>query len=298
MLRQGFAGATHVYAMMSGQTLESALFLEAARARGLEVVIDVTIALSTERTIAQEYAAHPGWGAPPVTYLGAMGQDNPAYGMMLALGTRFLCASPFVANDMIDNWGADPVTVRVEPYSFNPRWLEVLNTPRRGRVLFAGSADLRKGIHYFARAAQILHARGHHYEFRVAGNVHPEVRVHPDAGLLDFAGRLPRELMFHEFAEADVMVLPTLAEGSAGVTYEAMAAGVPTVTTVASGSLVEDGVHGHIIPSRDGAALANAIEAIVEDRPRRAAMSAAARAKVRSLSWDDYAHRFLVAALR
>ena len=49
--------------------------------------------------------------------------------------------------------------------------LSVPDEPVRGRILFAGTADLRKGIHYLAMAAEKLVEHGLHYEFRVAGNV-------------------------------------------------------------------------------------------------------------------------------
>ena len=48
-----------------------------------------------------------------------------------------------------------------------------------------------------------------------------------------------------------MFVLPSLAEGSAEVTYEAIAAGVPVVTTRAAGSVVRDGIEGRIVPERD-----------------------------------------------
>jgi hypothetical protein len=297
MLAHGFGRATHIYAMMSGLTLEGEAFLLEARSRGLEVVIDMTIALSAESIIAREYAANSGWGVPPATHLGVTGKENPAYRRMLEIGTRFLCPSAYVADDMIRNWGADSARVLIEPYSFNPIWLDVQNRPDLGRVLFAGSADLRKGIHVFARAARILRARGRDYQFRVVGNVDPQVRHHAEAGELDFAGRLPRWAMAEEFARADVLALPTLVEGSAAVTYEAMAAAVPVITTYAAGSLAEDGVHGHIIQPGDANVLADAIDGIVQDRQRRNAMAAEARSRMAALSWSDYGERLVGAVV-
>ena len=94
-----------------------------------------------------------------------------------------------------------------------------------------------------------------------------------------------------------MLVLPTLAEGSASVTYEALAAGVPVITTMPAGSVVRHDVDGLIVPERDPDALANAIESIVEDRGRRDAMAAAARAHATEYSWRQYGERLLPAAL-
>ena len=94
-----------------------------------------------------------------------------------------------------------------------------------------------------------------------------------------------------------MFVLPSLAEGSAEATYEALAAGVPVVTTRAAGSVVRDGIDGRIVPERDPVALADAIAEIVEDRDKRARMSEAARERARDYTWERYGER-LVGALQ
>jgi len=71
--------------------------------------------------------------------------------------------------------------------------------------------------------------------------------------------------------------MPSLAEGGPVSVFEAFANGVPVVTTLASRSVATEGVEGFIVPERDGAAIAHAIERIVTDRPLRDRMSAAAR---------------------
>ena len=103
--------------------------------------------------------------------------------------------------------------------------------------------------------------------------------------------------MAEEFARADIVVLPSLAEGSAGVTYEALAAGVPIVTTPEAGSVVRDGIEGRIVPSRDPETLANAITEIIEDRPRRERMAHAARERAQEFTLERYGER-LIAALQ
>jgi glycosyltransferase involved in cell wall biosynthesis len=131
----------------------------------------------------------------------------------------------------------------------------------------------------------------------VAGDVTSRVAEQSVCRRLRFLGRIARERIHEEFAAADVFVLPSLAEGSAGVTYEALAAGVPVVTTPAAGSVVRDGVDGRIVPERDPVALADAIAEIVEDRNKRERMSIAARERARDYTWNRYGER-LIAALR
>jgi glycosyltransferase involved in cell wall biosynthesis len=173
----------------------------------------------------------------------------------------------------------------------------VRNEPVCGRILFTGTAELRKGIHYLAMAAEKLVLRGGRYEFRVAGNVERSIANQEQCRHLNFLGRVPRAQIAGEFAAADLLVLPSLAEGSAETTYEALACGVPVVTTLEAGSVVRDGIDGRIVPSRDPEALANAIADIIEDRQKRQRMSRAARHRAHDYTWERYGER-LLAALR
>ena len=113
---------------------------------------------------------------------------------------------------------------------------------------------------------------------------------------LNFLGRVPRSEMSEEFLKADVFVLPTLAEGCASVVHEAVMAGCPVITTRASGTLVENGLGGMIVPERDPEALAETIEAIVEDREYRSHFAATCKGLAEELSEERWGQR-LVAAL-
>jgi glycosyltransferase involved in cell wall biosynthesis len=83
-------------------------------------------------------------------------------------------------------------------------------------------------------------------------------------------------------SQADVLLLPSHSEGLPYALLEAMAAGVvPVVTPVgAIPEVVEDGVHGKIVPVGDAQAIAAAVEQIAADRASLARMSAACRARI------------------
>ena len=130
-------------------------------------------------------------------------------------------------------------------------------------------------------------------EFRIAGNVSPLVLQQPSCRNLTFLGRIDRSRILREFRSADLFVLPTLAEGSAEVTYQALAAGVPVITTGAAGSVVRDGIEGRIVPERDPDALAEAIRELTEDRSLRDRMAIAARERAKDYTWDRYGDRLL-----
>jgi glycosyltransferase involved in cell wall biosynthesis len=292
MTSAGFGDATHIFSMLG----EGAPFLSGAKRRGLAVVSEVYILLSTLRIVDAERQAFPGWEPrEPAGTIEAI--ESFARETLLALSDYFVCPSEIVRDDLVQHWNVDASSTTVVPYGMDPRWLELEPRPTPGRILFVGTAELRKGIHCLAAAADRLHAAGYPYEFRVAGQVAESIARQPQCARLNFLGRVPRSHIQVEFQQADVFVLPSLAEGSAEVTYEALAAGLPVVTTRSSGSVVRDGLEGRIIPERDPEALAAAIREIVEDRPRRDAMAAAARLWAREYTWERYGER-LIEALR
>ena len=293
MARRGFGSATHMYSML-GEC--GPLFAEGKR-RELIVVSEIYLALNTERILTEERKKFPSWEENAPDYA-AVCRGFESSGGPRADADFAICPSEWVRDDLVRNFGFPSEQTAIVPYGVNPELLSVPDEPVRGRILFAGTADLRKGIHYLAIAAEKLVEHGLHYEFRVAGDAEQSVANQRECRYLRFLGRVPRAGMTREFAFADLFVLPSLAEGSAEATYEALACGVPVVTTREAGSIVRDGLEGRIVPSRNAEALANAIAEIVEDRQKRERMSRAAREQARDYTWEGYGERLLEALKR
>jgi len=90
------------------------------------------------------------------------------------------------------------------------------------------------------------------------------------------------------YKQADVFVLPTIEEGSALVGYEAMASGLPLITTFNSGSIARDKKDGFIVPIRDIPKLKEKIK-FMQDNPKKCAeMGKSARKYVEGFTWEKY----------
>ncbi len=155
-------------------------------------------------------------------------------------------------------------------------------------ALFVGEVGLRKGMPYLLQAWAELNLKD--AELWLAGalnrdvrTVLPKYRNHKDIKHLGFAENVP-ELM----AQADIFVFPSIEEGSALVTYEAMAAGLPVVTTVNSGSVVRDGHEGFVLPIRDVGALKEKIKILYNEGELRKRMGERARQRVQEFTWFQY----------
>jgi starch synthase len=100
--------------------------------------------------------------------------------------------------------------------------------------------------------------------------------------------------LLREMSEADVFVFPSLFEGFALVILEAMAAGLPVITTpnTAGPDLIEDGKEGLIVPAGDVEALRTAMESLLNNPERARAMGRAAHEKAKEYTWERYGERW------
>ncbi len=250
-------------------------FLDYAKRRGARIVTDFISNPAYWEVVQAEQARWPGW-EPPTPIASNRDTYEKRIARLVGISDVYLCPSRTVAQNLALVPGFDAARVRVVPYGYSGV-KPLPSRPRRGRVLLAGSAvSVAKGLPYLAEAARSLKARRLKVEFVVAGEVAHSARIRPETRDLVFLGILDRKRMAEEFASADIYCLPSLAEGSATSVFEAMANGLPIVTTASSGSMVKNDVEGFIIPERSGAAIARSIERLVTDRELRRGMSSAA----------------------
>jgi glycosyltransferase involved in cell wall biosynthesis len=156
------------------------------------------------------------------------------------------------------------------------------------RAVFVGQVGLRKGVPYLLEAWKRLGWRD--AELWLVGRVLPEIKevlkTYADLSGVQTVGFLGAPAAAYQ--QADIFVLPSIEEGSALVTYEAMACGLPVVTTPNAGSLIRDGVEGFIVPIRDPDALAARMEHLRADAQLRREMGRAACARVETLTWEKH----------
>ena len=193
-----------------------------------------------------------------------------------------------------EHW-SEPSRVSVIPNGAPPDLLVMPRSyePIARRILFTGQWLRPKGIRYLAAAYDALAARFPDLELTCAGTGAP-----PEAVLAGFPPRarsrvrvLPRftrEQLVDELARADLFMFPSLSEGFSGALLEAMASGLPIVTTPAGAApdLLTDGVNALFAPFADADALAERAAALIPDRARRQALGAGARDTARRYTWQ------------
>lgn len=160
--------------------------------------------------------------------------------------------------------------------------------PEKFRAIFLGALKKRKGVHTLLEAWHRLALKD--AELVLVGHAHEEMKEslarYADASVrLEGFCAEPEKLL----RTASVHVFPSTCEGSAKVTFEAAAAGLPQITTHEAGDAVVDGQTGCIIPCDDTGALAAAIERLYGAPELCRRMGAAARVRMATLfTWDHF----------
>ncbi len=102
-----------------------------------------------------------------------------------------------------------------------------------------------------------------------------------------FAGRLDRDEMAALYRQADVCINPSLADNMPNSVLEALASGVPVVSTCVGGVpyIVQDGVTALLVPSQDPPAMAAAVLRLLADPALNARLVDAGLAEVQRYTW-------------
>jgi colanic acid/amylovoran biosynthesis glycosyltransferase len=184
-----------------------------------------------------------------------------------------------------EQWGKfEIVRCGVETSLFAPREEPINPVPR---VLCVGRLVPAKGQALLVEASARLRASGCAHQLVLVGTGPDEAFLREKIAKegLDHVimpGGMNQQGVRAEYRRADLFVLASFAEGVPVVLMEAMACGIPVISTRITGipELIEDGVSGLLVPPGDADALASAIRRLIEDLELRKAVVAAGREKV------------------
>ena len=144
------------------------------------------------------------------------------------------------------------------------------------RILFVGYLRPEKGIEYLLDAIAQIKA-GVLWELEIIGppenpdyceKLHRIASAHFIVDRISWRGYVPNgKPLFDSMRAADLLVLPTLSEGTPHVLVEARANGLPCISTTVGGvpTTVTDGCDALLVPPKDARALAHAIERVIGD---------------------------------
>jgi glycosyltransferase involved in cell wall biosynthesis len=215
------------------------------------------------------------------------------------MADRILVGSSFARQSFVE-LGYDASRIVVTPYGVDAAQFTPSALPRHDgvfRVLFVGQIGQRKGLSYLFQGYEMF--RRPDSELHVVGGYSPGHEVYARfEGLYRHTAHVPHKDLPALFRQADVFVFPSLVEGMGLVVLEAMACGVPVITTThGPGDVVRDGIDGFFVPIRDPEAIAARLDQLYRDPTLREQMGRNAREQALRHSWQAYAQRAADAVL-
>ena len=156
------------------------------------------------------------------------------------------------------------------------------------RLIYVGRLAREKGLYELLQGLRIAVDLGVDARLTIAGSgeegaaLERYARTLGVAARVAFCGPVFGDDKVTLLTGADVALLPSYAEGLPYALLEAMAAGIPVLATPVGAvpDVMTHGIHGFLVPPRDGLAIAQAIAACARDRERLCWMSRACRKRV------------------
>ncbi|MBC8044596.1 MAG: glycosyltransferase family 4 protein [Rhizobacter sp.] len=270
--------------------------MRAAKKQGAITVLDQPIFHhETSRQLLRE--EYERYGQPPPAHLTVEDQWIRRKTLEGEVADYIFVPTQPIADDFIRR-GKSASQVKVIPYGFQP---ERFRTGRKQdgvfRILFVGIVGFRKGVVYLLEAVKQLALKN--VEVVLISPVDEDFKavLGRYEGLFKHIHAVPNAELPAYYQNASVFVFPSLVEGSAYVTYEAMACGLPLIVTPNAGSVARDGQDGFVVPVRDVEMLKEKILYLYQHEPLRAEMGREAARYVQQFTWENY-RRHLLAAYR
>ena len=286
-----WAGAGDIYWGFQGSCLES---LRAARQAGAVAVAEFATAHVTAaiEILSREAERHPEWADTisnfhfPDWYRERLEQEPGAadYCVVASAFSRRSLQRVGIADAKIKLL---PLGVDVQEFAFAPR-----TTTGPFRILFLGGIGQRKGIKYLLEAYQRIKTPA--TELILIGPMGtaagPLAKYH---GLFQYLGRLDQHEVVREMHKAHVLVLPSVFEGFGLVIPEAMATGMPVVTSMNSigPEIIREGRDGFVLAPDDTEGLAAKLDWLASHREEACEMGREAAEQAKAMSWEVHGKR-------
>jgi glycosyltransferase involved in cell wall biosynthesis len=155
-------------------------------------------------------------------------------------------------------------------------------------ILCVGRLTPAKGQHLLIDAVEQLLQQGWRVRLRIVGGGIDEASLKRRAAQMQcpeaviFEGAVNQDHIRTLYAQADMFCIPSFAEGIPVVLMEAMAMGIPCVTTQIAGipELIRDGVDGLLVAASDVDGLVEALAKLMSDPELRQRIAVSGRARV------------------
>ena len=236
-----------------------------------------------------EYEAFPELLLPSTKRLLALAvsrdnrRDEEAY-----LADVIVTNSNFTTQSLVKA-GVSPYKIITIPHGSPPvrEDTQVSNFSTSLKFMYAGPVSVRKGAYYLLKAWKLAQGQLRHAELHFFGSVQLPIGLLPSTPDIFFHGSVAQTQLFEAYHNSSALIFPTLLDGFGLVVTEALAQGLPVITTPNAGAadLIEPGKNGFLVPPRDVEALAERLVWCVEHPEELYNMRHAALATAKKQTW-------------
>jgi len=209
----------------------------------------------------------------------------------VGMAQHWIVASHFTRQTLLDA-GIPKEGIAVIPYGTKINdfsWKREPFSQRPLRLLFVGTLTQRKGIKYLIQALELLPPG--RVELTVCGRPVDDLAIFRESRIpIQVYPAISAPGLQDAYRVADVFVFPSLVEGFGHVLLEAMANGLPIISTerTAAPDLIEHGREGFIIRAGNAGDLAVHIEEFLRQPALVATMGEAARRRAEYFTWSRF----------
>lgn len=200
---------------------------------------------------------------------------------------RIIAVSQFTAHEVVRLLGVDPQRIRVVPHGVR---IPPASSPKENFVLSVGSIQKRKNTARLVRAFaampsdwRLVLAGGRGYG---AGETLAEVENSPRRAQIEVTGHIANQRLADLYRRASIFAFPSLDEGFGIPILEAMANGIPVVTSNRSAMAEVSGQAALEIDPESEGELAHALRTLAQDAELRRTLAAAGLERAREFSWE------------
>lgn len=248
---------------------------------------------SMRRILLAELEAHPHCAASlsKEWELALPEQDYARLVEETQMARHCLAASSFTKQTMVEH-GVAADRIEVIPYGVDlDRYRPSLESGTTGplRLLFVGTINQRKGIHYLLEALRSFSERD--VVLTVCGRVVDDLNMfRPFGTQVSVRPSVSHHELVRAYSSSNLFVFPSVAEGFGHVLLESLACGLPVLSTThtAAPDLLEEGEDGFVIEPGRTDLIAERIRWAISNRVRLHNMRCAARRKAAQFSWQRF----------
>lgn len=220
----------------------------------------------------------------------------------IELSQYFLVGSSFVKKSL-EYSGVKSEQIYICPYGvdtskFYRKALKIRTESEPIRFVFVGGTKQLKGLSYMLQAFQKVDHTKATFTIIGADNLYEKLKE-KYAKDVNFAGMILHDKMPEVLQDYDVMVFPSLGEGFSLSMVEAMACGLPVISSTNTGAndFIENSKNGFIVPIQDTDALVDKMQWFIKHHEEIPRMGKNAIKTASALTWDNY-HKKVAAAIR